>query len=500
MLFNSPEFIFVYLPVTLVLFYVIGRYDIRYAAGFLAVASLVFYARWDYRCVPLLVCSILFNFFIGRKISNLLRVECALGARRWLVGALAGNLALLAYYKYTGFLLASINSAFGQTIPIPEVVLPLGISFFTFTQIAYLVDSYYGKVREASLLHYTLFVTYFPHLIAGPVLHHKEMMPQFGNRSVYHFDANRFTQGSLLFLLGLAKKVILADRFGQLAAAGFMGAAQGHALTLFEAWGAALCYTYQLYFDFSGYSDMAIGLGRLIGVELPINFYSPYKATNIIEFWRRWHITLSRFLRDYLYIPLGGSRKGEPRRYVNLMITMLLGGLWHGAGWTFVIWGAYHGILLALNHLWQAGKVRLGAVKLSFARYLLPFSWALTFLSVVVGWVFFRSSSFAAGLLMVKGMLGENGIALPSQIVRMFPMLGRIATSQGSVPFLGDGSVMGCFELALMISIGTVIVIACPNLYQMKRRTHFLLVALVFAFTMQKVIFSEKSEFLYFQF
>ena len=281
-------------------------------------------------------------------------------------------------------------------------MLPLGISFFTFTQIAYLVDIYRAEPAGASYPKYLLFVTFFPHLIAGPILHHRETMSQFGRRLTP--TAENFAVGLTIFAIGLFKKVILADGIAPYVAPVFDAAAQGKSLTLLEAWSGALAYTLQLYFDFSGYSDMAIGLARLFGVTFPLNFASPYKATSIIDFWRRWHMTLSRFLRDYLYIPLGGNRRGPARRYANLMITMLLGGLWHGAGWTFVIWGGLHGLYLVINHLWRAAGLRIGSRALAGA---------VTFIAVVIAWVFFRASSVEAASHILAGMAGLNGVVLP---------------------------------------------------------------------------------------
>ncbi|MEO5738145.1 MAG: MBOAT family O-acyltransferase, partial [Variovorax sp.] len=286
-----------------------------------------------------------------------------------------------------------------------HIALPIGISFYTFTQIAFLVDCWQGKVHERSFVHYALFVTYFPHLIAGPVLHHAQMMPQFANPSTYRVDANKVALGLAIFTFGLAKKLLIADKMGQYADLMFTGVHNGTLPSLYTAWFGVLAYTLQIYFDFSGYSDMAVGLSLCLGVRLPLNFNSPYKSTNIIEFWRRWHISLSTFLRDYLYVPLGGNRKGAARRYINLFLTMLLGGLWHGAAWTFVIWGALHGAFLIINNLWNA-KVRRNATPGRLARVA---GWALTFLCVMVAWVVFRAESVNAALEIYKGMLGFHG-------------------------------------------------------------------------------------------
>jgi len=299
----------------------------------------------------------------------------------------------------------------GTNFILETIILPLGISFFTFTQIAYLVDAHRGLAHEYSFLHYALFVTFFPHLIAGPILHHKEMMPQFARSDIYRLKAEHLAVGLTIFALGLFKKVVLADGVAVYATPVFAAAQAGTTLTFFEAWGGALAYTLQLYFDFSGYSDMAIGLARMFGIRFPLNFNSPYKATSIIDFWRRWHITLSRFLRDYLYIPLGGSRKGEARRLTNLMITMLLGGLWHGAGWTFVLWGGLHGFYLVVNHAWRQWRTSRGHTQSTrVGRF---FAWLLTMLAVVVAWVPFRAENMAATQNMLFAMFGYQGFSLP---------------------------------------------------------------------------------------
>ena len=284
--------------------------------------------------------------------------------------------------------------------------------FSRLPQIAFLVDAHRGLAREYSFTHYTLFVTYFPHLIAGPILHHREMMPQFDRRSTYTLDWDNVAVGLTMFIIGLFKKTVIADDMAAFASPAFDAAAGGTQLTLLEAWGAALAYTFQIYFDFSGYTDMALGASRMFGIVLPLNFRSPYKAANIIDFWRRWHITLSRFLRDYVYIPLGGNRKSVPRRYENLLLTMLIGGLWHGAGWTFVFWGALHGIYLVINHGWRSLRRRFDTAAPPGARALATLT---TFVAVVVAWVFFRASDFTSAVSIIAGMAGQNGVVLPAQ-------------------------------------------------------------------------------------
>ena len=407
MLFNSYVFIFAFLPVVFFGFYAIGRYSHNLALLWLALASLFFYAWWDVRFVGLLLGSIVFNYGFGYLLGQ--RLSKSSGSPKLLlVSAIVANMILLGYFKYANFFVENLNHLTGTALLIGEVFLPLGISFFTFTQIAFLVDAYQGKAKEYSFIHYTLFVTYFPHLIAGPVLHHKEMMPQFARSDTCSINLENVAVGLSVFVLGLAKKVLIADSMGDMATPIFDAVSAGGQPMLFESWLGALAYTLQLYFDFSGYSDMAIGLSLMFNVRLPMNFNSPYKATSIIEFWRRWHMTLSRFLRDYLYIPLGGSRHGKSRRYVNLMVTMVLGGLWHGAGWTFVVWGGLHGFYLMINHAWRNLKQGMGWS--DGGRWSNLGAGALTFLAVVVGWVFFRSDNLATALQVLSGMSGLNGV------------------------------------------------------------------------------------------
>ncbi len=335
---------------------------------------------------------------------------------------------MLGYFKYANFFVDNLNALVGSSLTLETIILPLAISFFTFQQITYLVDAYRGETREYHFLHYALFVTFFPQLIAGPIVHHREMLPQFARDTLYRLKAEHLAVGITIFTVGLFKKVVLADGIAIYATPVFEAAEAGVVLTLFEAWGGALAYSLQLYFDFSGYSDMAIGLARMFGIRLPLNFNSPYKASSIIDFWRRWHITLSRFLRDYLYIPLGGGRKGEARRITNLMITMLLGGLWHGAGWTFVLWGGLHGVYLVINHGWR----RLFPVNQS-GRLRKSFGWLLTMLVVVVAWVPFRAESMEGAMQMLTAMVGGNGLSLSEQLTGKLGGVEQWLISQGVV-------------------------------------------------------------------
>jgi D-alanyl-lipoteichoic acid acyltransferase DltB (MBOAT superfamily) len=416
MLFNSYVFLFGFLPVTLIAFFALARIGPRYAAAWLTLASFAFYGWWNIHYVWLLALSVVFNYACGRAIvaTNANRAV----ARRWLILGIAGDIALLGYYKYANFFVINVAALTGWQVTLQEIVLPLGISFFTFTQIAFLVDAWQGRVREYNPVHYALFVSYFPHLIAGPILHHAEMMPQFARPETYRVSAENLAVGLTIFAIGLFKKVMLADPIGAHARPVFDAAAAGLPVSTPQAWAGALAYTLQLYFDFSGYSDMAIGLSRLFGVKLPLNFHSPYKAQNITEFWRRWHMTLSRFLRNYLFIPLGGFRRSGKRRLAALMGTMFLGGLWHGAGWNFVVWGVAHGVLLAVNHAWRAFRQGRGQ---DLRQTTLPgrtVSVVITFTAVVATMVLFRAADLPSAWTLLKAMggagTGTAGVATPA--------------------------------------------------------------------------------------
>jgi len=399
-LYNSFHFIFLFLPLCLLLYFLSARLSRGLANVVLAVMSFIFYAYWDWQRltaahpVPtnllLLLGSIVFNYAVGAAVRRR-------PSRALLAFGIAVNLAVLGYFKYFNFGLQNLAVLLNREIKPWQIALPLGISFFTFTQIAFLADAYRGQAKELDFWRYCLFVAFFPHLIAGPIVHHGELMPQFATPAAKRWTPPNLHIGLAFFTLGLFKKVVLADTCGPWADEVFSRAPQAGCL---DAWRGALAYTFQLYFDFSGYSDMAIGLGMLFNVRLPDNFDAPYRAQSIADFWRRWHMTLSRFLRDYIYIPLGGNRRGEPRRQFNLLVTMFLGGIWHGAGWTYVIWGTYHGLLLVLNHAWTTRNIRLPLV----------LSRAITFLAVLIGWVLFRAASLhdAGRLLRAMSGLGRS--------------------------------------------------------------------------------------------
>jgi alginate O-acetyltransferase complex protein AlgI len=403
MLFSSYKFVFIFLP-TILLAFALGRmHSARAAVVVLTIASLYFYAAWKHTYVLLLLGSILLNFSLGLLASQH-------GLRRTIV--IAGvilNLLLLGYFKYATFLADNFNLLAGTDLKFEKIVLPIGISFFTFQQIAYLVDVKRNAPVERNPVNFTLFVTFFPHLIAGPLVHHAEMIPQFKRSDLKRFSVLA-ARGVAIAVAGLFKKVVLADSFAQFATPAFQHVDGGGTISGFWAWTATLAYALQIYFDFSGYSDMATGLALMFGIRLPINFRSPYKACSIIDFWRRWHITLSRFLRDYLYIPLGGNRAGALRRYANVMITMLLGGLWHGPSWTFVAWGAVHGVCLVANQLWRGTIINLPRLNAALGRVPEPLrgaaGWGTTFSLVLASWVLFRATTMRGALSMLSAMWG----------------------------------------------------------------------------------------------
>jgi alginate O-acetyltransferase complex protein AlgI len=409
-LFTTAAFVFLYLPFVMAGFFLIGRFSRGAAAAWLFAASVFFYGYWMPQYTLLLLGSILVNFITGKRIGGVPREapDWRTRAKRWLIAGVTFNLVLLGYFKYANFFVDSLAAALGRELQIERILLPIGISFFTFTQIAFLADAYQKSLREYKPTHYGLFVTYFPHLVAGPVLHHAQMMPQFQTDATYRWQFANVAAGTAIFCLGLLKKVVVADGISPYADAVFNGAAAGAMPSAAEAWLGSLAYTFQLYFDFSGYSDMAIGLSWLFNVRLPFNFNSPYKSLNISDFWRRWHMTLSAFLRDYLYIPLGGNRHGPLRRYANLAITMVLGGLWHGANWTFVFWGALHGVYLGINHAFRAVTAGISA-KLDASRVFAVVSWLLTFLAVIAAWVFFRAPTFQAATRILTRMADFGG-------------------------------------------------------------------------------------------
>ena len=418
MLFNSYIFIFAFLPVTFVVYFFLNRLKLTVAAKtFLVLSSLFFYSWWNISYLPIILASMFFNYTVGVAFSKEW-THSWINKKTILILGIAANVALLGYFKYADFLISNINMLLDSRIELLHLALPLAISFFTFQQIAYLVDSYHGETSEYDFLNYANFVTFFPQLIAGPIVHHKEMMPQFARLDNKVINYKNISAGLFIFSIGLFKKVIIADTFAIWATAGFDHA---QVLNMAEAWATSLSYTFQLYFDFSGYTDMAIGAALLFNIKLPFNFNSPYKAHSIQEFWRRWHMTLSRFLKDYIYIPLGGNRKGEFRTYSNLMATFLIGGIWHGAGWTFVFWGLLHGIAIVIHRAWNRMGMKLYT----------PLAWFITFNFINITWVFFRAKEWDDALKVLKGMF-MGALVLPQSWQDTLGTLARHGVQFGS--------------------------------------------------------------------
>jgi alginate O-acetyltransferase complex protein AlgI len=495
-LFNSVPFVAGFLPIVLAGYFVFSKISRNAPIAFLVISSLFFYGWWDPSNLLIIIPSILGNYVFGMFAGRTDKSDHPSPRRFFLFLGVSANLTALAYFKYYNFFVATLADAANIHVVLKTIVLPLGISFFTFQQIKFLVDRYTGRAAQPTFLYYFFLISFFPHVIAGPIVQYNDLLPQLEGKKVFRLRVRCVADGLTIFLLGLAKKLVLADQLGNYVAGPFHAASVGEHLTFFAAWSAALSYTLQLYFDFSGYSDMAIGLARMFGLRFPINFNSPYKADNIVEFWKRWHITLSTFLREYLYIPLGGNRHGDIRRYANLMATMLLGGLWHGAGWTFVAWGALHGAYLTIVHLWHRLCVTTQALRCprAIAR-------VITLLAVIIAWVLFRADSLSSANNIFRGMSGQYGALLPSQLIEILPFLSHIANGSGTVPNLGDGTVLGSVEMLAFIALGFAICLGTPNLYELSRRRRSLLLIPSFALTMQKLFFAAgSSEFLYFRF
>lgn len=533
MLFNSYEFVFIFLPITLILFFGIGRLGYSsIALATLVGASLVFYAWWKPAYLGLLIFSVVVNYGTGLVLNR--SIELPIARKFILTFGITFNLLLLAYYKYFNFFIESVNDVWGTTFNLNEVVLPLAISFFTFQQISYLVDSYKGEPQEYNFLNYCLFVCFFPQLIAGPIVHHKEMMPQFASRDIYKFSDKDLAIGLTIFSAGLFKKTVIADSIAHYATPIFNAASDGASIEFYESWIGALAYTLQLYFDFSGYSDMAIGSARMFGIKLPLNFNSPYKSVNISEFWRRWHMTLTRFLRDYVSIPLsrllwqlplGNKRKSKQRQlYLNIMVTMLLSGLWHGAGWNYVFWGGLHGTYLVIYQQWREFRKSLGHDFRQSYWWSRMLGCGLTFACGVVSLVFFRAADLQEGFAFCKVMFGAHGISLPSSLAQNFGFLKSVGIQFELTTTPGLDS----FTALVWISLLLTIVWFTPNTQQWMERYHPALDrfiesmspswsdriwkrwrweptgtwAVISAVTMTIAILAiaKKSEFLYFQF
>lgn len=491
MLFNSYEFIFAFLPATLAGFFVLGTVSRTAALRWVIFASLVFYALWRPLNVVIIAPSILVNFILARVLQRLANDEKrSRSARLVLLLGIAFNIAFLGCFKYIDFGLSTINDIFGTTLLLTHVILPLGISFITFQKIAFLIDVHAGRVKSFTLQDYCLFVLFFPQLIAGPIVHYREMMPQFHNVSC-RFNKENFAVGLTLLFFGLFKKVVLADQMATVVTPIYDRAVSGDTVSLLLAWTAAIGFTLQIYFDFSGYTDMALGAARFFGIRLPPNFNSPLKASSIIDFWLRWHMTLTRFLTAYIYNPLTlwltrrrlakglpgfGGGKTTIGAFVYLLmlpllLTMCVSGLWHGAGYGFIVWGLLHGLYLTINHAWRVLRPRLWSDKASYERLMQPVGQVLTFTLVAAAMVFFRSPTITSAIDLIKGLIGQNGVELPQEIYdHLGPLAGwlhRVGVASVS-PALWSGQEFGRmigWIFALML-----IALACPNTLQILAR------------------------------
>jgi D-alanyl-lipoteichoic acid acyltransferase DltB (MBOAT superfamily) len=478
MLFGTPLFLLVFLPLTLAGFHWAGRRFGRAAAlTVLVLASFVFYGWGHPADVPLLAASILANHALGRRAAD----------RRWFATGIAANLGVLALFKY-GRLIAAATG-----LPDPHLTLPLGISFFTFQQIMYL-SACRRAGPSSSFLGYATCIAFFAHLIAGPLVRPAEIIPQIERSPALGFRAEEVAEGLMIVLLGLAKKLVLADGFATFADRGFDAAARGATPTPLEAWYALLAFGLQIYFDFSGYSDIAIGIARMFNLRFPLNFNSPYKALTIQDFWRRWNMTLSQFLRDFLYIPLGGNRHGEARRRLNLMVTMLLGGLWHGAAWRFLLWGGLHGLYLIIHQEWERRAPRWLRLPPILAQ-------ALTLLAVILAWVPFRAPNMAAAEAMMRGLAGCNGLAVPAPLIALVPVLGSVARGVPVLPALGDARTLSLPEVTACLLAGWFIVLCLPHLQEASPRFRAWGLLGSGGFTVQAMFFAgAATPFLYFRF
>jgi alginate O-acetyltransferase complex protein AlgI len=447
LLFNSFEFILLFLPVTFFVYFFLNKNKlINLAKGWLVFCSLFFYSYWNIKYLALITCSMIFNYSIGTTLNNPEIIKLKINRKAVLIFGITCNILLLGYYKYYDFFVSNFNHLLKTDFNLLNIILPLGISFFTFTQVAYLVDAYKETVKEADFINYALFVTYFPHLIAGPIIHHKEMMPQFNRLKNKVLNYKNIYIGIVLFAIGLFKKVIIADNLSPLVHQGFDISPH---LSFVEAWMVSMSYTLQLYFDFSGYTDMALGISAMFNIFLPQNFNSPYKAQNLQDFWRRWHITLSRFLKDYIYIPLGGNRIGEINTYRNLLLTFLIGGLWHGAAWTFIIWGAFHGIGLIIHRFWQKLNVNMPRV----------FAIILTFIFVNSTFAIFRATNITSATKVLKGCFDLSGFITP----QVFHGVIRFKNTLSQIPWQD-------FNLSVFTLIAAIIIaFAFRNSFEIAR-------------------------------
>jgi len=495
MLFNSYEFIFAFLPISFFVYFYLNSKRLTTAAkAWLVFTSLFFYSWWNIMYLPLILISILFNYTITNTMIEYDKSRRKYFSKKSLLHAgLLFNIGLLVYFKYMDFFISNTNTISGSDIELLHLALPLAISFFTLQQIAFLIDSYEGLVKEKNFLDYTIFVTFFPQLIAGPIVHHKEMMPQFANVRNKVKNYKNIAIGLFIFSIGLFKKVVIADTFAVWATQGFDVATT---LNLFEAWATSLSYTFQLYFDFSGYTDMAIGAALLFNIKLPINFNSPYKATGMIDFWQRWHITLSNFITTYIYTPIVRSfdRLTFHKAMFATVITFLIAGLWHGASWMFIIFGGLHGLGLIINHYWKKRKIKLNVV----------LAWFITFNFVNITFVFFRAKEWDDAVKVLGSMFSLDNIVLPDKLENKLSFLSNYGIEFGA----WAGGISGSNYTAIVIILAFLVILIFKNSIQIVKlnekfnptRIKALYFGFLLAISILYMYASTHTEFIYFNF
>jgi alginate O-acetyltransferase complex protein AlgI len=489
-LFNSYVFIFAFLPVVLLSYFFINRHSgPRWAKYWLLSASVFFYGYWNPIYLLLLGSSIIVNFYASGRMERAGEQDRPVLKQRILIATILFNIGMLGYFKYRDFFVGSVNFVAGTDFPLLHMALPLAISFFSLQQIAFAVDSYKGLTREKSFADYMLFVSFFPQLIAGPIVHHKEVMPQFADPDNKSFHINNFTAGCFMFSIGLFKKVVIADNFAGWANYGFDIAPS---LNIVEAWIASYSYSFQLYFDFSGYSDMAIGLGLMFNIVLPLNFNSPYKAASIINLWQRWHLTLTRFINLYVYRPVLRARKKRGFSFIWAMfatvVAMEASGIWHGAAWTFVIFGFMHGFGLVINHIWRRRKW-------PFPQWL---GWLITFNFANISLVLFRAQDWATVGKVLSGMigLGDSGFTIQKSVFFPDNMLFQLVERQD---FNQLATLMACSAVLMFVAI----VKLCPNSQELQEQSRLSprwLLFQILLFVIPLTLLQQVNQFIYFQF
>ena len=486
MLFNSYYFLIYFLPIVLVCYYAAHKHGLHKSALIiLSIASFTFYAYDNVYYLSLLAGSILINWCISYILN---RMEDKNGRKAILTLGIIIDIAVIFYFKYYDFFIENMNALFKADFNLRHIILPLGISFFTFQQISYLVDTYRGETRGYDFIEYVAFVSFFPQLVAGPIVLHSELIPQYRDESRWKISSDRLAEGLYILAIGMFKKVIIADKFGQVVTWGWLDI---HSRTGLDLLLLSLFYTFQLYFDFSGYCDMAIGIAKLFSLDLPINFNSPYKAVSINDFWKRWHMTLTRFLTNYIYIPLGGNRKGKVRTYVNILIVFLVSGIWHGANWTFILWGMIHGVLQVLNR----------ACKKVWDKVPKVIAWLITFILVDFLWIMFYAPNVTDGLYVWKKIFDISDMHISQEIFSLF-IMNEVNTVLGMLGSVGAILTINYqWYMVAYLVLSFIICLCCKNLHEEKFRPtvgRAVLSALLLIWAV--ISFSGVSTFLYFNF